>query len=305
MDKFLNILRIIGAFILSTILVGILMCSSIIYSLSAFIQKDAIVEVMKNVDIVEILKTDESFESELNANRLTSNMLSDFFNSKAIDEMIEVYIDDFFNVLDGENNVSFTKDKIINIANENMNELIPIVKEMILSQDESIQMSDEQLEEIVLQLFADLKESIPNVIELGIIGENATQETKEMIQMIQFLRNGVIVIPFVIIAFVLSLLIYICRWNKCEGFIWLGVDYIFPCGAVLAFSNSFKTIRELISTDIPKEFEEVIISSLNVFASKLSISALVLGVCAFVFIGIYIIFFNLRRKRISELEVTM
>ena len=301
MDKFLNILRIIGAFFLSILLFIVLFCAPILSSVSAFIQKDTIQEVIKNIDIVEILQTDESFVSDLNESGLTVDMLDDFFNTNAVDEMIEVYVGDLFNALNGEMKIEFTGDKLQIIANNNMDELMPIFKNMILSQDASIQITDEQLKEGILQVFDELKESLPNVEELGIFKENVDQETKQLIEVIQLFHVGTIVTPFIIAAVILSLLILICRWTKLEGFIWLAIVYGISAGMIFTFSGGLTSTSDIGMIDAPVELVNVLLSAFAVFASKLRSSALILGGCAIIFIGIYIIFHNYKKKRNEEM----
>ena len=100
------------------------------------------------------------------------------------------------------------------IIDKNTDELIVFVKEMIKEEYPTVELDDTQAKDLVYQFVDVLVQNVPTVEQLEIFGENATDETKETIEAIRLFYEGSILVPFVIIAIVLSILILLLRLNK-------------------------------------------------------------------------------------------
>ena len=303
MKVFLNIIRIIIAFFLSILLFTTLICTPIISSISAFMQKDTVQEVIENIDFVEIIKSDEETLNELQKNGVSLELMEKVLNLNVVDELLELYISDLYAGLEGTVINNFTSENIKVVVDENIDELIVFVKDMIKEEYPTYELDDAEAKDLVYQLADELVKEIPNVNQLGIFSENATADVKDSIETIRLIYEGTVFIPFVGIAIILSILILLLRLNNFEGFMWLGINYCTPAGIILSLSSGLKGEIDLSSLDIPSELNGVISSSFEMFATKLTTAGFVLAGCGALFLLIFMLGRNLKNNKKSEIEV--
>lgn len=274
------------------------------------------------VDTDEISSDEELSEDVVSAVQeqgISSDIVEDIMSTDAVGEVLDLYMDDAFAMLEGNGSeVSLTPEALQEIAGEHMDELVVIAKDFL---GEDAGLTDEQVTEFVnrtVEEHADtIIEMLPPVEELLPVQQESVQENRNddtaiqeeqsvqedtfsamsvvgadsaesaLIDALISLRNGSSVMSVILIAVVLSLLILLCRIMRFKGFMWLGVVYLISAGLTLLATLFVEGsgITQLFGTDAM--VGAVITPVLTMIADKMRQSALVIAICAVVFIVVF------------------
>lgn len=287
MKTFLNILRIIGAALLSIILFALLICIPVTYSVTSFVEEDVFTTVIQEVDVEEIIAESPELIEEFKNSGIEVETLDALFETEGVQEIIDLYIHDLFVPIKGEGELQLTEDKINEIIEEHFEDAIPLVKEIVAKQ--GVTLSEKEMKKYAKEYVSEFLTNLPTADDLGI----TEPETLQSIQMVQ---SGVFVYPLVIVAVVLSILVVICRFEKFEGFIWLAITYFLSGGITLLITNG---IANLVKAGIhtTDAIYLAMIPALDISSQRMKMAGIVLWVLAIIFLVVVIVGTKYKKKK--------
>lgn len=290
-----NILRGILALILCFVLFGTLIGGSVGSSVTAFVKEDVVATVFTSMDFNEMFEPGSEAYVELENQGVDPVALTALLNDDAMDELYELWVHDLFSVLDETAiDSSFTKENIEKIVDKNLDAYVPYVSS-ILQVPEGTEMS--LIKDYAREFMMSIAESLPNAEALGLRGPNMTEEDLNTLTAIRMMLSGIWVVPFIVVAVILSGLIALCRYEKFEGFIWLAVVYFITGGMVFGLGNSLNSLPVSSTLD---ELEMVLMPAMEVFGSKLMVAALAMIGVAVVCLIVFIVGRRLANKKVSS-----
>ncbi|MBQ4641692.1 MAG: hypothetical protein IJB47_03665 [Oscillospiraceae bacterium] len=223
--KVLNVFGIIFALPVNTVLVIILMVAPLLFSLIAFIQPENLVDTVTKVDtsdvVSEMLQAPEGETLPKEIEQISVLLESDVFN-----ELQELYMTDIANTfLGGKGDMEFTPEKIMEIVDANMDELVEIYKEL---DPQSVEVPVEELKieirDALDELSEEIAEALPAPEEVKTQMVEQSEEMKMALEIIE--QRETIKWGLVGVIVVLAIVVFVLRLFGFRGFRWLGVDLI-------------------------------------------------------------------------------
>ncbi len=260
MKKTLNVFGIIAAWILSIALVVMLIVTPIVFSVLSLISPKTLTDVITNslssnigellglpsaesAQVTTLSETSATTDGATSAledifgDKVTAEQMETILSSEVAKEFIQAYTGDLTGVLTGSQQTSqFDAEKIKEIVNNNMDEVIEILKTIAPElADKDVEELKSKILEAVDQNAEQIVEALPKAEELReqIVAENPALKTAldilAMKDTIKLAVIGVIV--------VLSGLIFACRIPGLRGFRWLATNLFIGTGfaATIAF----------------------------------------------------------------------
>ena len=152
-----NFIGVILSLVLSLALLVMLVATPMLSGLSAFTRPETIRQVVQDVDFAAILR--ESFRGEMSEEeRQQMELVVGLTKTQAFGDLVELYATDLSNAFEGESKPSvLTKEALRKIANNNMDELIDIVRQMGETMGEDLSSyTDAEMEEKVWENFEEM-----------------------------------------------------------------------------------------------------------------------------------------------------
>lgn len=265
MEKTLNVLGIIIAWVMSVVLVVMLVVTPFVFSALSLLSSQTIAKAVtdvitagleaqptaEKVEIVTLSNTTQSAAAENMGKDILAGMFGDsvsqeqlnaIMSSDAAKELIEAYVFDLTNAITGENKkASFTAEKIKSVVNDNMDEIVQVLRENVpecanMSVDELKSNIQKAVDEGAKEIMSALPD--PEEIKEQLSENNPILSIATKILAVKYLIKFV----FIDIIVVRALLIFACRIPGMRGFRWLAVDLFVGGGA-----NTFITVGLLIS----------------------------------------------------------
>ncbi|MBQ8813189.1 MAG: hypothetical protein IJZ85_01645 [Lachnospiraceae bacterium] len=291
-----NIFGVLIALVLSLILTVFLIASPVISAATSFMQSDTLRKVVKNIDYTEMVMANEELAASLSESGIDGAMLESLLDTEMVEEILTVYVDSVFAVLEGEaDRITLTEETINKIIQEHIDELLPIVKAYIGDQ---YPITDEMLKPMVSEMMEDYAGDIvlmlPDADDLGL--------DAEMIELISLTRNGTVLIGVVAVAAVLSLLILLCRFVRFKGFMWLGVEYLLSAAVTLLAAFGMGSATKAMLVSAAPGSEVIAEPILAVVSAELLKGGGVLAGLAVLFILIFALGRVMLKKRRERLE---
>lgn len=250
MRKTWNVLGIIGAWILSIALVLMLIVTPIAFSALSLLNADTITKVVSgalvgsassqpSAETWEITRLSEvsapenagqSVLESMFGDQLTQEQMEKILSSGLVKDFIKSYTDDLASAfVDGAEGQSFNADKIKAIVNDNLDEIVSILREVV---PECANMDAEELKVSIQKAVDEGAEQIvqalpkPQEIRRQLTQDNPTLETA--LKIVAQKNKVKLAIIGVIIA--VSALIFLCRLPGFRGLRWLAVDLFVGAG---------------------------------------------------------------------------
>lgn len=272
-----NILGIFVATLFSLLLVALLVVTPMISTASSFLKADTIHSIVKKIDF-------SAFADSLpEINGIDTSFLHEFMETELMEDVLTLYIDGTFAILEGEKaQAALTSDAFKSIAEEHMDELLPIVKSYAGT---DIPLSDKSLQLIVNQLIDTM---VPNVLSMLPTLEELGLDAPA-ISFLKKLYNGTYLkfMIFVIAAF--SLLVVLCRFPRFKGFMWLGVVYLISAVLVFLISLLFKSGGRIALVEPTTLFMSIINPLLSILSTEMLKATCIMALLGIVFIIIFVI----------------
>lgn len=222
--KVLNGFGIFFGIILSIVLVLNLIVAPILLSTLSLVTPKTITNALENIDATQFLDISEQ-DAE-------SEAISSLLSSKAAKEVISLYATDVINSLGSKPaEVKLTADALKTIIEENIDEIVNIVK--LSAGDEDI--TDEQIKQQIETTIADgadeILANLPNPKDLV---AQMTEQNPEIQMLLNIVGNAKRIKAAIIGEVVLiSALVFVCRLYKFKGVRWLSVDLFVATGIMI------------------------------------------------------------------------
>ncbi len=279
MNKTMNVLGIITAWILSIVLVVMLIATPLAFSALSLLEPETIIKVLTdtlvssvgNADnqpsaeaaqLVTLSNTTEAAKltpvdnsnvgeevlNEMFGDQLSQEQIGAILSSKTVKELVGAYTKDLAGAFSGSNApAQFDAEKVKEIVNHNIDEIVDLVQEVV---PEAAQMDREELKGNILEAVNEGAEQIvqalpkPQEVQKQIMESNpALEQALKIIAMkntIKLVVIGVLVL--------LSALIFLCRLCGFRGFRWLAVDLFVGAGFGLLFSAGLLVGAPMVKT---------------------------------------------------------
>lgn len=214
-------------------------------------------------------------------------MLDELMQTELMGEIMDLYIDGILAFLDGSAQSTLTADTINSLVQTHMDELMAFMRQYIGS---DMEIDDETLEQVVVSMFDGeaLIAMLPSPADLGI--------TDKVVYALSLIRSKALLTGSMILAAVLSLLIFGLRWPRFKGFMWLAVIYIISALLNLISGAGISSAAPILIASYDPSLEGLLSPILAVLTRAFFINGAVLGVLAILFIVI----FALGRKALKK-----
>lgn len=285
-----NILGILAALILSLPLTVMLLATPFVSAGSSFLQTESLQRVVDQLDFSELLR--DSLEGET----LEGELLDELMETKFMEEVLALYVEDFFLALDGEGGQKhLTPDTFSQLLREHIDVLLPIMKGYI---GINIPLPEKELASLVLSMLEaeaeDIIGMLPTMEDLGL--------DESVILAVKYLRQGTVLKAFIGAAVVLSIFIALCRCVGFKGFLWLGVVYFFSALIVCITALLARNFGAVLLNESVPEAEVVLESVLEVFTTEVLKGAGVLAGLAIGFILVFVLGRKIHKKENSVVK---
>ena len=226
MKKFFNILGVIGAIFLTIVLTVLIVSYSLLLNVRRVVSKDGIADVLNNVDVVEVIKSlddgsawDEfsSISSELN---LTDEQFEEILNSEELKSQFGIVTNKIINAAVSGETVSITKDEVIDVIDLVIEEYNKVA---------DIKITKEERDSLVMEIDDEFIKSINDSLAEINFEDSIDKETKEMLNVIDYILFGSAEVALLIVIVIVIGLIALCRFSYYKWMPYVGVASLFGC----------------------------------------------------------------------------
>lgn len=320
MKKFVGFLTALIAVILSIAFVVVAIAAVCSASISAVIKPENIIALVQSIDYSALIsgfeaetepETEAETEAETTASPDTELEIEDdaafggveaelvdaLMKSEAAKQLLEEYVAGVGSVFTGEEAPEgLTEDKLKDIVNENMDEIVGIVKEYT---DEEISEEDirAQIDQALEENAEDIVASLPTVED---VKNEFEDDTLKILRKVFVPKTTYTLIA---LSVVLALLIYACRYKRFGGFMWIGVDCIIAgCFAAL-IKGAFSIAETVVLETLGAESIEIVAKVLAIVSQAFTVGITVLFAVAAISIALCIILRKAAKKKAENAAV--
>ncbi len=274
-----NVITAILAVLLSIAFFVTALGAVVFHMLSSFTKADRITAILESIDYSSMLPDTDDLQAVLGEIPVDNQIVNEIMGSRAVEDLVDQYTEDFSAVLNGEEAVGLNSEDIMAILDENMDEIVTIVQE-----NTDLEIQEEVLRDEITKA---VEENVPTVLESLPKPEEVLQELDpELMKTVKTVVDPKISLILLGISLVLAALIYACRWPRFGGFIWVGVDCAItavPVGILLGVFNLAKSmILGLIPLDASLVNAAIAVLNQSLF---LGLGVLLGGAVLFIILG--------------------
>lgn len=290
-----NVIGTVFAAILSILLFASLVFTSLFYGISDFSRPETLVDIATNINAEKLLISNQMVAGAVEESGLNPDAVDKLLKTKAVKELLSVYSNSVISCIENKELVEkLTPERVNKLARENVGELADVVKETVPA---ARKFSEGRLREIILMTVdkysSEIVSALPAPESFGEVaseyGETAAFDADLRIRFI---------IGFVIVCVIIAALIYLCRFRRFKGFLWIGIT----SGASAVVTALFAVVlggenlvgRIMDSIPSGSVFTTPIMSHIS---NTLYCCTLILLGCSVLFIGLFILTYKLTEKR--------
>lgn len=293
-----NVFSIFFAIMLSIFLSGLVCTTPLIATATSLLSADTFHKVINTLDMSRVSESFFGSDETIEVNGITMSIPYEILNSPLMKDILTLYFDSLFAVIDGNDPDNIlTVPAVKDIANQYTDELMPIIKKNISA---DVPLSDEMLQQIfdstIESLIPSLLATLPTIEEIGI--HSTTIST------LQKIHNGTFLTYTLFAIGIFTILLYLCRFSRFQGFVWLGIVYIVSAILNLIFALLSSTGIHLLSdsTDL-SEIEYIITPLFTIMTDNLYKCAKITALLGLLFFFLFLICrkFFANKKLVHEL----
>lgn len=290
-----NIIGTVFAAILSILLFASLVFTSLFCGISDFSRPETLVDIATNINGEKLLVSNQMVARAVEESGLNPDAVDKLLKTKAVKELLSVYSNSVISSVENKEPAEkLTPERVNKIARENVGELADVVKETVPA---ARKLSEGRLREIILMTVdkysSEIVSVLPSPESLGEVaseyGGTAAFDAELRIRFI---------IGFVIVCVIIAALIYLCRFRRFKGFLWIGITSGASAVVTALFAVVFggEKLVGRIMDSIPSGsvFTTPIMSHIS---NTLYCCTLILLGCSVLFIGLFILTYKLTKKR--------
>lgn len=298
MKKVLNVFGIIFAFLFSLVLVCVLFLIPVWQSVSSLLQPEVlqavVSEVVDELDGIDFTVDAADLTSPAGGEALDPALAQAVAESKTLQQAAPLLGEDLCRVVMGDfTATSLTAEELRRIGTENRSELVEI---LTLSVEVDGQyLTAEEAGAVVDQLIAQA-DALEAELTAAFL-EMQTSLHTDYAAALELLTGALVPTVLMVTALILAVLIFLCRWPRQEGLLWLGIDFALAGLPVMGIALSAKG-SQLAQTlaqgmGVPNVFSPVLRQATN---TLLWGGVLLLGL-AVLFIAGFVLLRDRRMKR--------
>lgn len=245
----LNVLGIIFSVLLCPIAIASLLAVPFISMGTTFFQQDSFHGLIRDMELSTLMA--DAFEYP--ASTETSDIPTEFldFSKAFIDDLLYsdlmedaflLFTDKCLETLYQDDLVTVSKDEIRSLIDKHMPDIVSIMQSNL---PDDLPVSENELQTYALNYVEPfLTSGFSNIPDLKEYIKNPT-----VIDIIRMLKNGTVMNYSLLITVIISITIFLLRFPRFKGFIWLGVTYLFAFLFIfLMYINVDTTIIDMVSS---------------------------------------------------------
>ncbi len=305
-NKFVSFLTAFLAVILSIVFVVSAIATVLCASVEAFIRPGNIIKLVQSIDYASLLSDLEEEISTPDPETPTApvdtgfqqELINDLMKSETAKELIGEYAQGITSVITGDElPEGLTAEKLKTIVNENMDEIVELVKE---HSDESVNEAEirEQINTEIIDKADEIVAMLPSVEDV----KNEVED--ETLKMLGKIFNPTLTYTMIGITVAIALLIFACRFRRFGGLIWIGVDCIIASVFIAIISVAVNLCQSII-VDMLSINVQIVDSILMILTNTIRTGLWTFVIAAVVCIALCIILRKLTKKPLMEGETAI
>lgn len=282
-----NILGILFAIIFSVITLLLLPVIPLVSTCTTLLQPDTIQEFLQDMHLSEQLESTLKNSAPSDLQSLDMKFIDDLMASELMEDIIQLYLDNLFDVLESDHMENINQQQIQTLLDTHTPSLVSMIRpylptELPITDDDISKYAKEMLEPALTTMIS----SLPTLEDMGIDQTRLT--------MICMLYNGTFLKYSIIIIAILSLLVFLCRFPRFKGFMWLGVIYLFFTVILLILaSDANRLVHNLLSSDIENTLGDALQLIIELTRTQLYSCAGIMGLLGVLFIVLFLTIRNI------------
>jgi len=277
-----NISGIILAIFLSLFTFATLLTTPVVSTCTSLLQPQTIQQFLQNMNFSEQLENTLKESAPTDLQNLDVKFIDDLIASELMNDIMQLYIDNMIGLLEKNSVENISQQQIQTLLVKHTPTLTTMIhpylpKDIPLSDSDINNYAYAMLEPALLTLVTEL----PTLEDFGI--DNTT------LTLIHMLYSGTLLKYCILAIGILSLLIFLCRFPRFKGLMWLGVIYLLSAMILFLVSENVKALfTYLLSTESYESFFLVIEPIIDLFKTELTTYGRTIIILGFVFSSIFI-----------------
>lgn len=257
-----NILGILLAIILSLLTFVALLGTPTISVGTSLFKPDTIQQVIQDMNLSEHLEKTLRASAPKDLQNLDMKFVDDLMASELMNDILQLYIDNMVDVLEKDRMESINRQQIQELLHKHTPALVTMTRSYLptdlpLSDAEISKYANDMLEPALTTMVS----SLPSLEDMGIDDTTLT--------LIHMLYNGVLLKYCFIAIGILSVLVFLCRFPRVKGFMWLGIIYLLSATILLLASGNIETfVNTLIPAELNDSLDYVLNPIISLFKTK-------------------------------------
>lgn len=298
MRAFFNVLGIIAATLLSFVLIAVLITAPVWQGFSSLLKPAVLEDLITTTDLAQIVAESPELLQSLQDEGISQEAAEALLNSNTFDEVMSILSKDALQAVQGQfSSTALTGTQIRDIFERNKAEIVSLAR---LLAPETQVLTDAQLTQMLDSALPMLSAAV--VVEIDqVMKDLQSSMIEEGISEALHIAAGPIVVASLLgAAFVLAVLIFLCRLRNGEGLMWLGIDSILAALPVLLIGIGLKssTAMSAAAATLPEnDVLAMLLPVLSAIGTTVLIGGAVLLALGVVLIGGFVMLRDRRMKK--------
>lgn len=285
----LNLFGILLAIILSLFTFATLLATPVVSAGTSLLKPDTIQQVIQDMNLSEQLEKTLKESAHSDLQNLDVKFIDDLMASELMNDILQLYIDNMVGLLEKDYMETINQQQIQELLNKHTPTLVTMTRSYLpsdlpLSDTEISKYACDMLEPALLTMVS----TLPTLEELGI--DNTT------LAIIHMLYNGILLKYCFVGMGILSALVFLCRFPRFKGFMWLGITYLFSAIVLFLVTGN---VDAFISSRLPESAKESLSFAIEPISSLLKTTFTNYGRIIISLAIVFIILFVLGRFLLS------
>lgn len=298
MRAFFNVLGIIAATLLSFVLIAVLITAPIWQGFSGLLKPDVLEKTITSIDLAEVVAESSDLQQSLIDEGIAPEAIESLLSSNTFDEVAALLSKDALQATKGQfSTTALTADELQDIFNRNKAEIVSLARQFA---PETNILTDDQLGRLLETSLPTLAPTLISEIDKTLLDLQTDLEEEGAAQALQLAAGPIVIAVMLGTAFVLAVLIFLCRLRNGEGLIWLGVDSILAALPVLLLGIGMKSSMAMsVGTAVlpQQELVSVLLPVLSAIGTTILIGGAVLLALGIVLIAGFVLLRDRRLKK--------
>ncbi|MBP3494309.1 MAG: DUF2627 family protein [Oscillospiraceae bacterium] len=298
MRAFFNVLGIIAATLLSFVLIAVLITAPIWQGFSGLLKPDVLEKTITSIDLAEVVAESSDLQQALIDEGIAPEAIESLLSSNTFDEVVALLSKDALQVTKGQfSTTALTADELQDIFNRNKAEIVSLARQFA---PETNILTDDQLGRLLETSLPTLAPTLISEIDKTLLDLQTDLEEEGAAKALQLAAGPIVIAVMLGTAFVLAVLIFLCRLRNGEGLIWLGVDSILAALPVLLLGIGMKSSMAMsVGTAMlpQQELMAVLLPVLSAIGTTILIGGAVLLALGIVLIAGFVLLRDRRLKK--------